>query len=1013
METSSLYRKIKSCFKYLQPEIQKSLGKIQKIEIYPCAYKTDNVFPAVEQFTAYDTNGTWGSGFDSHAWFHFFIEAHPEQNGTPLVLKLCTDQTGWNVNNPQFLVYVDGEMRQGMDTFHTEMLLDSKTEHEIYAYAYTGAKVEKCTFFAEIFAYRPDVEKFLYDIRVPFDSLSYLEEYSNEYQNILKYLDQAVSLLNLYEVPSQEFYDSVACASRFMDEEFYGNFCGQRPDAPKTVCIGHTHIDCAWLWTLKQTREKVQRSFSTVVELMKRYPEYKFMSSQAFLYQNLMEEAPQIYEQVKRLIREGRWECEGAMWVEADCNLSSGESLVRQVLYGKRFFKQEFGVENRVLWLPDVFGYSAALPQILRKSGVNWFVTSKISWNDTNPMPYDTFDWQGIDGTRIHSYFLTAQKKERGKAPERFTTYNGTTTPSMIAGTFERYQQKNLHNEALLTFGYGDGGGGPTAEHLEMVRRLSHGIPGTPKAEIEFAGDFLSRLEKKIENNPRLPVWNGELYLEFHRGTYTSVHKNKKNNRRSEFLYLNTELLCSMEKLLLQKPFPKKELHKGWEMLLTNQFHDIIPGSSIQEVYKQSDIDYEMIQNIAKPKLQAAQAAIADNIARDSGYVVFNPNPHNGNGIVRTKDGVCAYVENIPAKGYATVKAPNTDNHIIVDTHSLENKYFKLVFDESMMLSSIYDKRACREVLQQGKCGNELRVYADYPDQYDAWEWNEFSLDRYKIITDLHHVEAVQDGARAGIRIIRKHMDSTVAQTVWLYDEIDRIDFETEVDWHQKHQMLKAAFPVDINSDRATYEIQYGTVERPTHKNTSWDAMKFEVCAHKFADLSEGNYGVALLNDCKYGHDIHDGVMQLSLLRSPTYPDPDADQGSMTCVYALCPHEGVLQTPHISAMAYELNNPMTILPTTGDVSTLPERFAVVQCDKENILCEVVKEAEDSEDLILRLYEIGNSKTRATLTFGFPIASVSLCDMLENEAESLLIDNGTVSLTFGAFEIHTLKIKVKK
>ena len=1012
METSSLYRKIQAYLKLLWQETRKSLGEIENIGWLPCDYKTDNRLPQAEEFVRYDTNGTWGSGWDSHAWFRLCTEAHTEQNGTPLILKICSDRTGWDPDKPQFLIYVDGEMRQGMDTNHTELLLDSKNQHEIYVYAYTGPKIAQCRFYAELFSYRPDVEKLWYDIKVPLDSLSYLEEYSNEYQSILKHLDQAVSLLNVYEVPSQAFDRSIDSASRYMDEEFYGAFCGQRPDAPKTVCIGHTHIDCAWLWTLRQTREKVQRSFSTVVELMNRYPEYKFMSSQALLYKDLKEEAPKMYEQVKRLIKEGRWECEGSIWVEADCNLSSGESLIRQVLYGKRFFKQEFGAENRVLWLPDVFGYSAALPQILRKSGIDWFVTSKISWNDTNQMPYDTFDWQGIDGTRIHSYFLTAQDKKRGEKPERYTTYVGHTTPAMVAGTFERYQQKNLNNEALLTFGFGDGGGGPTAEHLEMARRLSYGVPGTPKTEIRFVGDFLSRLEKKIENDPRLPVWQGELYLEYHRGTYTAVHKNKKNNRRSEFLYMNTELLCCLEKLLFSTPFPKKELHQGWEMLLTNQFHDIIPGSSIQEVYDRSDIDYEIIKSIAEPKLKAAQNAIASGIARSNGYVVFNPNPFEGKGIVRTDDGACAYVEGIPAKGYACVKEPKTDNRIAVSSHSLENQFFKLIFDEHMTLSSIYDKRACREVLKRGRSGNELRVYADHPDKFDAWEWTEYSLDQYTVITDVQNSEIVQDGVRAGIRITRRHMASTVTQTVWLYDDIDRIDFETDADWHQKHQMLKAAFDVDVNSDRATYEIQYGTVERPTHKNTSWDAMRFEVCAHKFADLSEGNYGVSLLNDCKYGYDIHDSVMTLSLLRSPTYPDPDADQGHMICVYALCPHEGALCVPHISAMAYELNNPMQLMPAAGERSVVPECFSAVQCSKENILCEVLKEAEDSEDIVLRFYESRNTKTVAEIQFGFDIVSASLCDMLENELECIPIKDNAISLTFGAFEIHTLKVRPK-
>ena len=1013
MQLQSMYRKVDSYLKLLQKKTRTSLGNIENILILPCDYKTDNRLPDRSLFRSYTSCESWGTGVDTHAWFFFETPVKEQADGKRYVLRISTERDGWNVDNPQFLVYADGKMLQGLDTNHCDIILDLSCKHEIYLYAYTGAQTKEVHLYAEVQAVDIKIEKLWYDLKVPFDSLSYLETYSDEYQNILVHLNKALDLLDLLEIEweSDAFYRSLEKASRYMDEVFYGNFCGQDANSPKTVCIGHTHIDCAWLWTLKQSREKVQRSFSTVVELMSVYPEYRFMSSQALLYQYLKEEAPTVYERVKDLIREGKWECEGSMWVEADCNLPSGESLVRQILYGKRFFKREFGVDTRVLWLPDVFGYSAALPQILRKSGVDWFVTSKISWNDCNQMPYDTFDWQGIDGTRIHSYFLTAQEKLLGRAPERYTTYNAQTTPAMVAGTYDRYQQKYLNNEALLTFGYGDGGGGPTAEQLELARRLSMGIPGTPRAEISFAGDFLKRLAGKIENDPRLPVWNGELYLEFHRGTYTSAAGNKKNNRRSEFLYQNGEWAASMAKLLCSMPYPKSDLQRGWEMILTNQFHDIIPGSSIAEVYAQSDIDYGIIREIGESVLGNAQTAIAGGISRSCGYVVFNPNGTDGNGVVDL-NGVCAYVEGIPAKGYACVKGFKTHNRIAVGERSLENRFFHLCFDQDMLITSIYDKRAGREVLQEGKRGNELRVYADYPDNYDAWEWQEFSAEsEYRVLTDVQSYIPVQDGVRAGLRMIRRHMDSTIAQTVWLYDDIDRIDFETDVDWHQTHQMLKAAFPMDVNADRATYEIQYGSITRPTHKNTDWDAMKFETCAHKFADLSEGNFGVSLLNDCKYGHDIHNGEMLLSLLRSPAYPNPDTDQGHMSCVYALVPHAGALDLPRISAMAYALNNPMQVLPAMGEKNILPQMFFVVHADHTNIVCEVVKEAEEGDDFILRLYENSNSKTKTVVTFGFDVASVSLCDMMEQELRKLPLIHNAVSLTFGAFEIHTLKVRI--
>ena len=1009
----ALHKKIARYLQILNEQRVTPLGRIPDVRYCPCEYKAAGELPADEALVPFDTyKDTWGNGYDSHAWFKFRVTAPEGIDPKDVFINVITNFAGgWDPDNPQFIAYIDGKIVQGMDINHTRLYLPSAGEHEVILYAYTGIKPTSASLIVDLYKVNREVEKLWYDIFTPYETLNYLDRHSSEYRIIVNMLSHAFDLLDLYKVPSEAFYKSVGVASRYMDEEFYGTYCAEHQSGITVTGIGHTHIDCAWLWTLKQTREKVQRSFATVLELMKKYPEYKFMSSQAFLYQNLKEEAPELYEEIREQIKNGRWECDGAMWVEADCNLSSGESLVRQILYGKRFFKEEFGVDNHILWLPDVFGYAAALPQILRKSGVDWFVTSKISWNDTNMMPYDTFLWKGIDGTEINTYFLPAQDINPGRIPTRYTTYVGRTNPAMVAGTHNRFQQKELTDESLLTFGFGDGGGGPTEEYLEIARRLEKGIPGTPALKIDFAGNFLARLKEKVENNSRLPVWQGELYLEFHRGTYTSQTKNKKNNRRCEELYLNTELLCSMDNRLFGTAFPKAELHKGWEMVLTNQFHDIIPGSSIKEVYEQCDKDYAVMKSIAHQQMDPAMARIAAGIAADEGYVVFNPNPVTGNGMVKV-DGKSVYVEGIPAKGYACVQSFNTENTIKTTDNSCENKFFKVAFDENMNITSIFDKRNNREVIRKGGLGNQFRVYADYPDQYDAWEWSEYTIDKYTTIDQVESVEQISDGARAGLRITRKHMSSTFTQNIWLYEDIDRIDFETAVDWQEKHQGIKAAFDVNINSSRATYEIQYGTTERPTHKNTSWDKAKFEVCAHRFADFSEGNYGVALLNDCKYGHDIHGTVMTLTLLRAPTYPDPDADMGENTFTYSLYPHGGAMDAAALYAQAYDLNNPMMVEKATGEKTCIPTAYTMAACDKSNVLCEVVKQAEDSEDYIFRFFECGNSATDASITFGFDVEKVELCDMSENTIEALICDGNTVSLPFGAFEIHTLKVTAK-
>ncbi len=997
-------RKIKRYLDIINENRYYNAVRVGGIEYCEADYKKGNTPPKTE-FVPYEWGAQWGTGDDSHAWFHAKIEVPENMRSAPLELLVASENDGtWDACNPQYIVYVDGALRQGADINHTAVILDGeKGEYDVYLYGYTGPSHPKTRLFLHLRNVNEDATGLYYDIKVAFETVGFLDEYSGEYATTLALLDEAVSMLDLYNVGDVAFFESVRRAREFMREKFYGEWCGK--SAEVAACIGHTHIDCAWRWTFRQTREKVQRSFGTVLELMKRYPEYKFMSSQPLLYKYLKEEAPELYAELKERVKEGRWEPEGAMWVEADCNLTSGESLVRQIMYGKRFFRDEFGVESRVLWLPDVFGYSAAMPQILKKSGVDWFVTSKISWNETNQMPYDTFKWYGIDGTGINTHFLTAQDKVRGKAPVRGTTYVGNTKPAMLAGSYYRYQNKNLSNESIVTFGFGDGGGGPTAEHLEYLRRTEKGIPGVPRSEMKFAGDFLASLGEKIKENRLLPEWRGELYLEFHRGTYTSISKNKRNNRRSEFLYADAENLSVLAGKLLGAKFPKAELQAGWEEILNNQFHDVIPGSSIGPVYDQCDIDYARIFETGNTARAAAEEKIAEKL-NTGAYVIFNPHSFEGNGIVKV-DGVSAYVRGIPQKGYKRVEESELvkENHVRIDGKTVDTDRYKVKFDGFWQIESIFDKFAGREVLS-GK-GNEIRIFADYPDVYDAWEWQSYSKDDYKPLLDFSSAERVSDGVREGIKVTRPYLSSVIEQTVWFTDFGESIDFETSVDWHQHHTMVKAAFPVDINADKATYEIQFGTTERPTHFNTSWDKAKFEVCAQKYADISEGDYGVAIMNDCKYGHDIHSGVIQLSLFKSPTAPWKDADQGKIEFTYSLMPHKGTFVRSDVQRAAYYLNYPMRAVPASGNGSSVPESYSLISLDRENVICEVVKEAEDSAATVVRLYESKNIKCTASVSVGFDAEKCFITDLLERKVRELPIENGKVSVPFGGFEIITL------
>ena len=996
------YRKVKKYLALVKDAIWKNITKVENFGHCPCGYKAGNELPPASDFKPAKYGDVWGSGKDTHAWFRFTIDKITPDT----YLCIQTEKSGWDAHNPQFIIYANGKQKQGLDCNHREVYIgDLAAPAEIYLYAYTGALCERAQILIDAREKRAEVWELYYDLLYPYQMLDYLDKESAEYAHILYFLYNAVSRLELYEIGSKEFIASVGEARDYLAKKLYGEYC--RPQVAKSICIGHTHIDCAWQWTLTQTREKVQRSFATVLELMKRYPEYKFMSSQALLYKFLKEEAPELYAEVAQRIKEGRWECEGAMWVEADCNLSSGESLVRQVMYGKNFFKNEFGVDNRVLWLPDVFGYSAALPQILRKSGVEWFVTSKLSWNDYNRMPYDTFLWRGLDGTEINSQFITAQIAERA-ATKNYTTYVCKTDAPMVAGTYKRYTQKHLSDEAIVTFGFGDGGGGPTAEHLELARRGAKGIPGSPEVKIDFAGDYLKRLEKKIENNPDLPTWQGELFLERHLGTLTTMSKNKRNNRQCEFLLEDAEFLATLAKTTFGDSFPKAELHAAWEDVLTNQFHDIIPGSSIKEVYDQSDIDYAKIRATGEMIRDNAKAKIASNLDSKGGLVVFNPHSFEGKGYVKLGDKF-AYISGIPQKGYAVKSDFDFACSAKLDGNAIETDALKVTFNEAWQITSIYDKKNDREVIKNGAVANELRVYADFPDNYDAWEWLEYSRTSYKTLTAFDSVEVIEGGAKLGIKVVRPFMNSKITQIMWFNGRDTQIDFETVADWHDTHKMVKVAFPVDVHSDKATFEIQFGTIERPTHSNTSWDRAKFETCGHKYADLSDGSYGVSLMNDCKYGHDIHDGIMILSLFKSPTFPNPVADQGKIEFTYSLYPHAGRLADTDTAERAYYLNYPMTAVEATGEKNLIPAAFSALSLDTDHVICETVKEEEFGNATIVRLYEYKNIRGKFNLKVGFDVKQAFLCDLMENPIAELPIDGGVIPLTAHGFEIITIKL----
>lgn len=949
-------------------------------------------------------------GKDSHFWFYTEIRTPEVEEGQTLVLELITSNEGsWDALNPQGLIYLNGVVTQGMDINHRQVILEPDKDYKVLLYFYTGMIDSYLDVMFDLKTIDQAVRKLYYDMKVPYDAAMCFDEDDYTHIKIMKALEQTCNRIDFRKPGSMLFYESIAAAGKYIQEEFYEKMCGA---SDVTVSyIGHTHIDVAWLWSLDQTREKTQRTFSTVLQLMDKYPEYIFMSSQPQLYEYLKQEEPELYERVKEKVKEGRWEVEGAMWLESDCNIPSGESFVRQILHGKRFMKQEFGVESHILWMPDVFGYSGSLPQIMKKSGVDTFVTSKLSLNEVNKMPYDSFIWEGIDGSEVFAYFLSAQDHSDYLKDTIFTTYVGTITPQMNLGTWERFQQKDYTDEVIVTFGYGDGGGGPTAEMLETQRRLAYGIPGMPKTQISRAGDFLARAEKNFRENCRMsgrtPKWVGELYFQMCRGTYTSIAKNKKNNRQCEFLLQEAETLSVTEKLLTGGDYQKQELYDGWQTVLLNQFHDIIPGSSIHEVYEVCDRHYAKVKKTAGGICEEKLDSLASGVSK-KGYWVYNPNSFTVDNYAKFGDDR-VYVKNIPAMGWKVVTEFPEVRTVQVQEDMIESPHYRIQFDESMNIVSLYDKDYDRQVLCAGGLGNQLRVYEDFPRDYDNWQISDYYKQKMWEISEVQSVQPVAGNGYGGYRVVKKYMDSTITQTILVYSENRRIDFETEIDWHEKHLVLKAEFPTTIHAQKAAYEVQFGYIERPTHKNTSWDEQQFEVWAQKWADLSEEGYGVSILNDCKYGYSTEGSRMTITLLKCGTYPDEEADQGYHSFTYSLYPHGGSFKQGGTVQEAYLLNKPLIVKPAEG-AGTLPETYSLISCDQENVFIDTVKEAEDSQMMVVRLYEAWDKKTEAVIRLGFEAKKISLGDMMENPVKELGVGK-EVTVQMSNLEIVTLLIEV--
>ena len=971
--------------------------------------------------------GTHWYGPDKHYWFTATITVPESFAGKSLWLHVQTQlDAGDDAKNPQFLAFIDGVVTQGVDMNHRDVLIARQAEagrsYRIDLQAYTGILFNEFSLFVDLREIDPAIEGLYYDMVVPLNAFGRLDPDGKPRHDLERVLNEAVNLLDLRTPYDESFYETVGEARRYLAKALYEDLAGH--DEVIASCIGHTHIDVAWWWTVAQTQEKACRSFATVLRLMEQYPNYRFMSSQPQLYAFLKARYPELYAQIKQRIAEGRWEAEGGMWVEADCNLTSGESLVRQFIYGKRFFKEEFGVDNRILWLPDVFGYSGALPQIMKQCGVDYFMTTKLAWNQINKIPNDTFVWRGIDGSEVLAHLITTLGVGQDPKQSFFTTYNGLLHPDAIMGGWERYQNKELNNDILISYGYGDGGGGPTRDMLETSLRMEKGVKGIPKVRQETSRVYFDQLNERVKDNRHLETWEGELYFEYHRGTYTSMARNKRGNRKSELMMMDLELLG-----VLAGDYPAEADTRLWrDIILLNQFHDILPGSSIAEVYEVTKVEYEALEREVTGLIRERLEKLA---GQGEGVTVFNTLGFDRDDVVdlgdvkasalrdgagnlypvqQTESGAVAYLRGLPSKGsltFAPAEAEAVSPFVRADDYHLETPFYSITLDRTGALASIYDKEFGRELVKAGQAANRLRLYEDKPIYFDNWDVDMYYTEKSWPVDDLVSMKWTEDGpVRTTLELTYRCSLSTICQKVHFYADTRRIDFENTVDWKEHQHLLKAEFPVDIHSDEATFEIQFGNVTRKVHTNTSWDKARFESCGQKWMDFSEGRYGVSLLNDCKYGHSVHDGTIGLTLIKCGIEPNPNADVEVHHFTYALYPHGGTWKEAGTVQEAYKLNQPAYTVAAGAPGTS--RSFAGV--DQDNVILETVKQAEDGNGTIFRLYECQNARTNTVLRVPETVTKAYSTNLLEEIEEELPVENGKIAFTIKPYEIKTILVR---
>ncbi|HBF31235.1 glycoside hydrolase family 38 C-terminal domain-containing protein [Rhizobium sp.] len=963
----------------------------------------------------------WGEP-DGYYWFGGVATLPPEAEELRIVCRVeAAFGSVMGRCDPQCLARVNGQIAQGVDGNHREFLLTNSgkagEQFDILIEAGTIEDRRQLGFTLQLQVHDLEVEDLYYDLRVPLDVARLLKEDDPRRHFILGRLGAAVDVLDLRPGDDARFRASVAAARKVAAEIYEARDFEEKP---VIVATGHTHIDVAWLWRVRETRQKMARSMATALSLMQDFPDYQFMYNQCVLLDYLREDYPELFRRIEAEVKTGRFEIEGALWLEPDVNITGGEALVRHILYGVRYHQETFDVRPRMIWLPDTFGYSAALPQLMAKSGLDSFVTHKLSWNDTNRMPNETMFWQGIDGSKVVAYFLTTQSYDSNSFN---TTYCPNLKPTHVMGTWRRHGQQHLNSELFLVYGHGDGGGGPTREMLHNIRRMERGIPGCPTVKHAPMRPFFEGLIERMQTNPgRYPVWVGELYAEFHRGTLTSVAKNKRHNRKAEIELRELETLAVLAQVHVGAVYPAEAIRELWDIVMLNQFHDILPGSSIGAVYDDSDADYarfftkahalkqELISVLAVP----ADVAVLNTTARPRAGLVLHEQsfaPEVEQRILGA-DGKTLFAalvgETAPlALSVPALMAAPAAEALEVSTQVLSNGLVTVRFDAAGRITSLVDIKTGRDLLPSGALANRLQAFRDMPAQFDAWDIDDDFEDQVFEIDQLVSVEVVETGPlRAAIRFEWAYESSTIVQVVSLMVGARQLAIDTFIDWHEHNTLVKTAFPLAIQAAAVDAEIQFGHVKRATHRNTSWDAARFECSMQRWVDISEPDFGVALLNDCKYGYDAKGTEIRLTLLRSPTYPWPQADQGEHHFRYALLIHDGDKHAVHEAAE--DFNMPLRLVQGAAVGADAPQT-SLVDVKTKGIALEAVKRAEEGDGVIIRLWETTGTRRSATVVLDARFKQARIVDLLEEGGEAFAIDAAGLVLTFMPFEVITLKV----